>query len=497
MVQNGCPETAPFTDEDYYLFAEALIAQQKYQRADSLLTQILATNPEMSLARRRLRDCETWIGSTRILRYSKSITLSLNSDVSEFSPVRFKDGMVFSSARQEGAMRKKYHWDNSHFLNLYYARKTDDGFANAELFEKDLNTRHHDGPAMFYDNFQKMILNRNQRMQVAGREEVFEMRPGLYDAHYDSRKSDWNVTPLPFNNAAYSYAHPAVSEDGNTLYFSSDMPGGYGGMDLYRVTRVDGVWGTPFNLGPTINTMEDEVFPFFVKNTLYFSSTGHGGLGGLDIFVSESGVNGFAPPRNAGYPINSFADDLSYLTDSLQREGYFSSSRKGNDDIYAFQKIDPRIQLLAHVYDGETNQPLGRASIQVMTNGGDDQTLVADQDGNFSLQLPKDVSYIIVATQGDYMGMVADIADTTKHHAIPAYRDTTRLACIGFIKNEFGFPQTAADHQHCRSYTGQHIPHTPDQSIITFRGEKGHQYRHRGHSRAGQQGFSSSRYRKE
>lgn len=467
---------APFTDEDYYLYAQALVAQQKYQRADSLLEHILARYPEMKLARMALDDIRNMDRFYADSALYKINYLSLNTEVAEFNAVPFKEGIVFSSARQEGALKKKYHWDNSHFLNLYYARKTEDGFANAALFEKELNTRHHDGPATFYASFQKMILNRNQRAPVAGREEVFEMRPGLYDARYNSKKSDWEVTPLPFNNSLYSYAHPSISEDGNTLYFSSDMPGGYGGMDLYRVTRTDNVWGTPFNLGPAVNSIEDDVFPFFVNNSLYFSSNGHGGLGGLDIFVSQQSTNGFTPPVNVGYPINSFSDDLSFYTDSLQREGYFSSARKGNDDIYSFRKTDPRIKLLAHIYDGETQQPLGGASIQIMTNGSDDQTLVADQDGNFSFQVPRDMSYIVIGTHGDLLGMVADIADTTKHHEIPAYRDTTRLACIGFIRNELGLPQIAAVINIVDQTNGQIIPHPGNQSIISFRGEKGHRY---------------------
>lgn len=467
---------ASFTDLDYYLYAEALIAQQKYERADSLLEYVLSIHPEMPMARTALddlRNLDRFYADSALVKINY---LPLNSDVAEFSPVRFKDGLIFTSARQEGAMKKKYHWDNSHFLNLYYARKTDTGFANAEVFEKDLNTRHHDGPASFYNNFGKMIVNRNQRLAVHGREEVFEWRPGLYDATFNSKKSDWEVTLLPFSNPSYSFAHPAVSEDGNTLYFSSDMPGGYGGMDIYRVTRVNGVWGTPFNAGPVVNTVEDEVFPFFVANTLYFSSTGHGGLGGLDIFISTQTINGFSPPVNAGYPINSFSDDLSYVTDSLQREGYFASARKGNDDIYSFRKTDPKIRLLAHIYDGESLKPLSGASIQVMTHSGEDQNLMADNDGNFGLQLPKDEAYVIVGTQGDYIGMVADVADTAKHHRIPAYRDTTRLACIGFIKNNFGLPQTAAVINIIDLTTRQIIPHAGDQSIIAFLGEKGHSY---------------------
>ncbi|MEJ1240114.1 OmpA family protein [Chryseolinea sp. T2] len=467
---------AKFTDEDYYLYAESLISQQKYERADSLLDHITTVYPEMFMAQIALDDLRHMDRYYADSASYKVQYLPFNTDVAEFSPIRYKTGIVFTSARQEGAMRKKYHWDNSHFLNQYLARKTESGFADIELFEKDLNTKHHDGPAAFYSNYQRMILNRNQRAPVAGREDVFEMYPGLYDAQLDTRKGDWEVTALPFNDPRYSYAHPSISEDGNTLYFASDMPGGYGGMDVYRVTRRDGTWGVPFNLGPVVNSPEDDVFPHFIGNTLYFASNGRGGLGGLDIFKTDQTSNGFAPPANLGYPINSFADDLSLLTDSLQRDGYFASARKGNDDIYTYHKVDPRIRLLAHIYDGETLQPLGGASIQIMTNGSDDLTLVADQQGDFTFDVPKDMSYIIIGAKGDLLGMVADVADSSKTHRIPAYRDTTRLACIGFIKNELGLPQVAEVINIVDQTTGQVIPHPGGQTIISFRGEKGHQY---------------------
>ena len=146
--------------------------------------------------------------------------------------------------------------------------------------------------------------------------------------------------PLPFNNPAYSYLHPSISEDGNVLYFASDKPGGYGGTDIYRaVANHSGFGAHPINLGPVVNTTEDEAFPFFIENTLYFTSNGHGGLGGLDIFRSEQANGEFTPPINLAYPINSTADDFSLVTAPDQRNGYFASSRTGNDDLFSFQKL--------------------------------------------------------------------------------------------------------------------------------------------------------------
>jgi len=467
---------AQFSDEDSYLFAEALIAQQKRSKADSVLERILATNPNAHLARTALSDIRNFEKFFQDSALFKVSGLSINTDVAEFSPVFYKDGLVFSAAKQEGPLRKKYHWDNSNFLNLYYTRKSGNTFTEPTILDKDLNTRNHDGPAMFYDNYQKMILNRNQRVKVEGREDVYELRPGLYDAHYNAGKSTWNVTPLPFNETAYSYAHPSVSEDGNVLYFSSDKPGGYGGTDIYKVERAGGVWGAPFNLGPSVNTIEDEAFPFFVNNTLYFASNGHGGLGGLDIFISNSSPNGFTPPVNPGFPINSSSDDFSLITDSLKTDGYYASARKGSDDIFTFHKLTPKIKLLAHIFDAETKASLPNANIQVITNGAEDLTMNADVDGKFNFSLPSEMAYIIIGTKDDRIGMISDMVDSSRNHEIPAYRDTTRVTCVGLVKDEFGLAVNASVITITDSTTGQRYVHPGNQSIITFRGDKGHRY---------------------
>jgi outer membrane protein OmpA-like peptidoglycan-associated protein/tetratricopeptide (TPR) repeat protein len=329
-----------FSNEDYYLFAQVLMMLKKKDHADTLLAHVLERDPNNNAVRKELDDLRNaqryYLDSTAVAVQS----LSINTDAPEFSPVYYKDGIVFSSSRHEGAFKKKSHWDNNPFLNLYYSRKTaQQGFAEATLFEDDLNTKHHDGPAMFYAQYQKMIINRNQRVKVEGREKLYEWRPGLYDVQFDPTKSSWKIEPLPFNDPANAYLHPSISEDGKILYFASDRPGGYGGTDLYRVERLNGAWGKPVNLGPFINTEEDEAFPFFIENTLYFASNGHGGLGGLDIFKSEYSRDGFTQPINLGYPINTTADDFSLVTELGQRNGYFASSRHGNDDLFSFEKL--------------------------------------------------------------------------------------------------------------------------------------------------------------
>jgi outer membrane protein OmpA-like peptidoglycan-associated protein len=468
---------AQFTIQDYYQYARTLVTLNKRSQADALLQHVVEEDPNNHLARKALTDLREF--EKYYLDSAKFFvdTLSINSKVSEFAPTYYKDGIVFSSARQEGILRKKYHWDNSHFLNLYVSHQTANRhFTAPELFEKDLNTRFHEGPAMFYDQNRRMILNRNQTVKVVGSEDAYERRLALHDAVLDERKSTWKVTPLPFNDPAYSYAHPAISENGDTLYFVSDQPGGYGGSDIYRVVRKNGVWGKPFNVGPAVNSAENEVFPFFVDNVLYFSSNGHGGLGGLDLFESRLTVNGFSPPLNMGYPMNTPSDDLSLITRPDQRNGYFASARKGSDDLYYFERLEVKIRIMAHIYDSLTHKPLSGADVQIITNNGNDSTLNADNNGNFTIELPEETAYVIIGTKDDKIGMVSDMADKSKSHRIPALGDTTTVACIGFIVNEEGLPKKASTISIVDTTTGKKIEFPGDTSQLAFLGKKGHSY---------------------
>ena len=184
--------------------------------------------PDNSIARKALDDLRN---SEKYYQDSAGVSVrtSYRSTLPILNSLLCIIKMELSSPHREmkDRLKKKSHWDNSPFLNLYYSHKSGDHrFDEPTLFEEALDTRYHDGPAMFYAQYQKMIINRNQRVKVAGRKNVFEWRPGLYDAQFDKAKSSWNVAPLPFNNPAYSYLHPSISEDGKILYFASDKPGG-------------------------------------------------------------------------------------------------------------------------------------------------------------------------------------------------------------------------------------------------------------------------------
>ncbi|HEY3404582.1 MAG TPA: hypothetical protein VGK59_14430, partial [Ohtaekwangia sp.] len=442
---------ATFSATDTYEYVEVLLSMQKRKEAEGVLLEVLKNDPNALYAREALDDV---LHYEKYYKDSTSFTikpLSINTPESEFAPAFYQDGIVYSAAQREKITRKKYHWDNSHFLNLYFTKRGDTAYQKPVLFEKELNTRYHDGPATFYANDERMVVNRNQAVKQEGKDNSYVWHLALFDAHRSGTGDNvtWLVTRLPFDQPPYSFAHPAVTEDGNTLYFVSDIPGGYGGTDIYRVVRKNGIWSKPFNLGPTINTAENEVFPFLVNNILYFASDGHGGLGGLDVFRSEQTLNGFGPAVNLGYPINSPADDFSLITSPDQQTGYFASARAGNDDLYSFEYVIEQIPLLAHIYDAVTNEPLPGASVQLMTSAGTDLTLTSDDKGNISFELPNETMFMLIGNKEGKIGMVTGSAiqqEDKLHmtHRIAALGDTTRIACVGMIKNELGVSEEAS-----------------------------------------------------
>ncbi|MCP9768296.1 flagellar motor protein MotB [Lacihabitans sp. LS3-19] len=239
-------------------------------------------------------------------------------------------------------------------------------------FSKKLNSKYHEGPCTFYDKATKIIFTRNGTSVGGGifnnnkKEDITRLK--LY---YAERKgSDWgNIKELDFNDDKYSCGHPSVNSTDNLLYFVSDMPGGYGGTDLYVSRLINGIWSKPENLGGKVNTVGNEMFPFIDEGgTLYFSSDGLPGLGDLDMFNIATDTKTGKPTgivRNLGAPLNSNNDDFGIITDRERSLGYFSSNRKrggSDDDIYKFNRVGPKYgcrDLIVNVFDKETKKSLG------------------------------------------------------------------------------------------------------------------------------------------
>ena len=262
----------------------------------------------------------------------------INTKFDDFGPVEYGNGLVFASERDENGIVDRIHeWTGYPFLELFYTNIDTLDAANYEFtYEKEpkeymakINTKFHDGPISFSKDEQTVYVTRNNYFdRTRGRDDEGVTRLKIFIGKKDG--NNWkDLTGLPFNSDEYSVAHPSPSDDGKTLYFSSDMPGGFGGMDLYSTTFEDGSWGPPVNLGPIVNTEGHEVFPYYhsASGKLYFSSDGQIGLGALDIYMTTSIDNSWSTPSNVGAPLNTKYDDHSIILNDDETFGYFSSNR--------------------------------------------------------------------------------------------------------------------------------------------------------------------------
>ena len=356
-----------------FYYAEALSSNGEYEKAKVWYQQFCS---EVKGDRRGMNKLQAAGNIDRYYIDSASYKIEkidINSPLADFAPMRYGNGLVFVSERPtESLIKSVYNRREQAFLDLFYAGFDEDGKpANPKKFHKKVNTKFHEGPVTFYNEEQNIIFTRNNYHKGKERKSQDGINKlKLFSAEKSSDGGWTNIQPLPFNSDEYSIGHPTISADGKRLYFSSDMPGGLGGTDLYVSYFENESWTTPLNLGPDVNTEGNEMFPFISEtNTLYFASNGWDGLGGLDIFKSEVLEKGNTPPYNLGYPINSAQDDFALIVNPLGKVGYFSSRRLhgvGDDDIY--KVLINKVTVETEVVDPE-NIPIGMAyDIMVVDN---------------------------------------------------------------------------------------------------------------------------------
>ncbi|NOQ24079.1 MAG: PKD domain-containing protein [Bacteroidales bacterium] len=279
--------------------------------------------------------------------YTISILPFSSDKYDEFSPVYYKGDIVFCTNRKNSSLfdftdEKK----NLPLLDIYRVEEIGrNAWGKAELFSKKFRSHFNEGPATFNNRGSEIYFSRNIDIKKKiGKLIDRNNKLGIYYSRFNRRKEEWsNPTPFRYNNAEYNIAHPSLSEDGNSLYFVSDMDGGYGGTDLYVCELENGVWGAPQNLGSNINTTGNEYFPFVHSSgRLYFSSDEHESIGRLDIFYSEQ-INGeWHKPIHMDAPINSKYNDFGFIIDAFKKTGMFCSDRqRTSDDIYSFTPLYP------------------------------------------------------------------------------------------------------------------------------------------------------------
>lgn len=372
---------------------------------------------------------------------------NINTALSEYAPMYYQDGLLFVSNRKTDKLTKNvFGWDQTPFSDLYFvdrvekvktvnvdsvmaaARKdpslskkfyriNDDDtrytsndsrtidFSSAALndtlakalgtsdlvkpFSGFVNTKYHEGPAALLPDGTLMFTRNNYFKGKAKKSAEGIIKLKLFTAAAPGLDE---VKPFPYNSDEYSVGHPALNSTGTLLIFASDMPGGFGGTDLYYCTRAtaNDEWAKPVNMGKTINTEGDELFPtLYQDKQLFFSSTGHAGLGGLDIFeIALNGTTPIASPVNLGAPVNSSVDDFSLVRNQNGQQGFFTSNRRGNDDIYTFSYKDYKIILKGTVTEKPSGQPMPNINI-ALANQSQKLNIKTDANGHFIYELPK------------------------------------------------------------------------------------------------------------
>jgi outer membrane protein OmpA-like peptidoglycan-associated protein len=400
--------------EYYYRYAQTLKSTGNYGKADEMLELFnqKASNDKRGLLFEKNKNYleQIKINSGRF----EIADAGINSKYSDYGGSFLDNKLVFASARDTGGIiKKRFKWTNRSFTNLYSVElKADGSVGSPERFDRKINSKVNESTPVFTKDGTTMYFTRNNFLNGSkGKDDKRITLLKLYKASLVDGK--WTgITELPFNSNQYSVAHPALSVDEKKLYFASDMPGTLGQSDLYSVMiNSDGSFGTPQNLGETINTEGRETFPFISgDNELYFASDGRPGLGGLDVFVSTiKSDSTFGEVQNIGAPINTKQDDFAFLLDSKSRTGFFSSNRDGGngyDDIYRFsetRKLVCEQVLSGTIVDVETNVVLGDARVNLL----DDQfqiigEVVTGVDGKYNFKVNCGKKYYIRATRQDY-----------------------------------------------------------------------------------------------
>jgi len=385
-------ETNRLTEVDYVEYIDLLRVIGQYEVADQLLADanlVYPTNNFVQLLKDKNKDFGRLLADSSIYFIEP---LSINSGLGDFCPAFYDQGILFmSKAKNAGFLNSKYGWDNSYFINMLYSPyDIDSSLVKPKVLKDAFFSRAHDGPVSFSPDGNTMVITKNTLGKHNDQEIVVL---GIYF----SKKVNgiWQeVKPFPFNNPTYNVGHACFSADGKQIYFSSKQPGGFGGADLYYSDKIGEMWTEPVNLGPKINTDQDELFPHLTATTLYFSSRGHFGIGGLDVFSTDLSMEGKV--LNMGAPINTSYDDFGIIALPSEKGGFFSSNRGDFvDRVYAWTRKDPMINFEGTVLaDYQQDEPIPNHYVlfeDLTTNQTD--TLFTDSLGKFNTQLFVNHSY--------------------------------------------------------------------------------------------------------
>ncbi len=403
--------------EVFLRYAEVMMAQNKFTDAIAKYNEYAEKGGDRSVAQERIREAEAAALALEMppSRYIVEPVPALNSPQFDYAPLwssKKNDEIIFASSRPSSSGSGEDPITGEAFMDLFKAERDKKGkWSTPVPLNNTVNTPSSEGGATFDKKFQTMYFTRC----------VVDKKSNFACDIFYARRSGKDFGPAePMNiidreeNDSSQVGHPCLSADDLFMIFSSDMPGGYGGKDLWYIQydkKADS-WSKPKNMGSKINTSGDEMFPHLRDNgTLYFSSTGHGSTGGLDVFYAEStGEMEFGDVKTLPPPLNSPSDDFGIIFDGDKDQGFFTSNRpggKGKDDIYEFKMPPLEFKYIANVYDYDTGTPLGNAKVNVQGTDGGSYELTTDGNGGVSLvdgEIKTESTYSIDVALEGYIG---------------------------------------------------------------------------------------------
>jgi peptidoglycan-associated lipoprotein len=397
-------------------YADALKTNGNYNEAINQYKAYLDKVPNDARAKKGIETCNQaldWIKNPS--KYEVKWEKKINGKDDDYAPAyadKTHNSIIFTSDREASSGKDVDNWTGKRFSDLFIARKDRKGEWNTPIpadATEVINTKANDGVARFNARFTTMYFTRcwNEQKKKNGCAILKVSRMG------NTAWGDVEMLKIAGDSSTV-IGHPTITNDENTLYFSADLPGGYGGKDIWVVTRSGrgkgGGYSHPENLGPEINTAGDELFPFIRNDSaLYFSSNGLPGMGGQDIFRSVKVDGKWTKPENMKYPINSPADDFGIVFNPEEHEeGYFSSNRpggKGGDDIYSFVVPPLLFTLEGTVTDDRTLQPIAGALVKLTGTNGKTLSYNTDDKGKYSFnknQIAPNTTFEILVLRKDY-----------------------------------------------------------------------------------------------
>jgi outer membrane protein OmpA-like peptidoglycan-associated protein len=385
-------------------YSKMLIENGRHRLASELLTNYLKTeckNDEACVLTACCERVKELVADSDLYRIRE---VNLPGLLNAFSPVEHNGGLIVSGEIPAGKNARMNPWTGNSYLNLYYTQIGSDGNWTYPATLPGLTSEFHEASPTFAANDSMIYFTRSNLTEgKLNKDSKNTNNLKVYFAHRSNNQ--WaNIKEFPYNSDEYSTGHPCLSKDGTKLFFTSDKPGGFGGTDIYYAELNGSEWSEPKNAGELVNTSGNESFPYLAHNNeLYFSSDGHPGMGGLDIFSAHFYENCFLDLKNLGAPLNSTKDDFGYSLRENQSSGYLSSARSGADKVYEFVKVEPLFMLTGQVVDKKTGEPIKGAKVNIFSRPDNiKQEFLTDDEGKYWVKLNKDIAYDLFSEGPEY-----------------------------------------------------------------------------------------------